>query len=165
MANQDPLFAQINQCEYIFLRSIGEYGINQLELIVQEAVVNEAMRGTMPTSSVPPDLAFILASSAPIESLQGCLTFRLYWKLYVAYLVTEECVGSSGKYDDEEYEGNRIRLYSKSHFLQHLARDTGGHFEPLMHYKVNCQNHLVDVAATTAPEIEIVEPAEWTWIK
>jgi hypothetical protein len=31
--------------------------------------------------------------------------------------------------------------------LDHLSRDTAGHFEPILHYKVICQMHLIDVAS------------------
>ncbi len=92
-----------------------------------------------------------------IESTEGCRTFELSWKCYVAYLVTEECVGSCGTYDDETYTGKLFRVYSESHFLNHLARDTGSHTEPVQHYKLTCLNHLIDVAAYAPPEIRLIE--------
>jgi hypothetical protein len=40
--------------------------------------------------------------------------------------------GTSGRSDEDEvYTGNLLRVYTKSHFLDHLSRDTGGHFEPV----------------------------------
>ncbi len=103
-------------------------------------------------------MAGILRNSWPIESIGGCKTFELYWERYVAYLVTEEMVGSTagGGYKDEVFSGNLFRLYSKSHFLDHLTRDTGGHGEPLQHYKLLCLNHLIDVAAYALPEIKVL---------
>jgi hypothetical protein len=80
----------------------------------------------------------------------------------VAYLVTEECVGSCGRDDGEIYTGNLFRVYTKSHFLEHLARDTGGHTEPILHFKLICQNHLVDVAAYVAPEFKKAGPESKT---
>jgi hypothetical protein len=77
----------------------------------------------------------------------------------VAYLVTEECVGSAGKYDDEVYTGKLLRYYEKSHFLNHLGKDTGGHFQYLKHYKLVCLNHLIDVASEEPPEVRAVEPS------
>ena len=59
--------------------------------------------------------------------------------------VTEECVGSCGSHDDEIFRGKLFRVYTKSHFLEHLARDTGGHTETILHYKLTCLNHLIDV--------------------
>jgi hypothetical protein len=72
----------------------------------------------------------------------------------VAYLVTEECVGSCGRDDDEIYTGKLFREYTKSHFLEHLSRDTGGHTESILHFKLTCLNHVVDVAAYAPPEVK-----------
>ena len=151
-------FELINQVQHLFLRSLNEIDICQLEMILEEAVVNEARRGKLNASSLPNELAFLYKDAAPIESIEGCKVFRLYWKLYAAYLVTEECVGSCGNYEDEIYEGKRLRLYSKSHFLDHLARDTGGHFKPLLHLKIICENQIIDVASPEPPTIEVVSP-------
>jgi hypothetical protein len=152
--NRD-IAALINKATYLYLRSIQEPSDNQLEVLVEEAVVNEGKQGKIDRSNQLPELAALLKDSAPIESIHGCATYRLYWKCYVAYLVTEECVGSCGRYDDESCEGRLFRLYTKSHFLDHLSRDTGAHSNPLLHYKITCLNHLVDVAAEDPPEIEI----------
>ena len=50
------------------------------------------------------------------------------------------------------------RVYSNSHFLSHIARDTGAHAEPVQHYKLTCLNHLIDVAAYAPPEIRLIGP-------
>ena len=89
----------------------------------------------------------------PIESIHGCKKFELVWQVYVAYLVTEEVVGSCGQYQDESYTGKMFRVYTKSHFLDHLARNTGAHVGPIQHYKLTCLNHLIDVASYAPPEI------------
>jgi hypothetical protein len=102
------------------------------------------------------ELTAILKDVQAIETTESCRTFELTWKHYVAYLVTEECVGSCGKYDDETFSGKLFRVYTKSHFLEHLARDTGGHTGALQHYKLTCLNHLIDVAAYVPPEIRLV---------
>lgn len=124
---------RINRASFLDLISIHIRGISQLELTVREAIVNEHKRGQPFAGSDRPELAEITRDAAPIESVEGCLSYRLYWKRFVAYLVTEECVGSCGNYDDEFYEGRVFRLYSKSHLLDHLSRDTGAHFNPLIH--------------------------------
>ncbi|MGA2962855.1 MAG: hypothetical protein ABSD96_14350, partial [Candidatus Korobacteraceae bacterium] len=88
----------------------------------------------------------------PIEPMQGCKVFRLDWKNYIAYLVTEEMAGSCGPSNEDEcYAGKVLRLYSKSHFLDHIARDTGCHLQPLRHYKLICLNHLIDVVSYFEP--------------
>ena len=150
------LAERINKAQYLYLRTIQEPADNRLEITVEEAVANEQKRGHVQNPTVLPEIAAILKDSAPIESGAGCFTYRLYWKHYAAYLVTEECVGSCGNYDDERYVGNLLRVYTSSHFLDHLSRDTGAHSNPLLHYKLVCLNHLVDIAAEDPPVIEIV---------
>jgi len=51
-------------------------------------------------------------------------------------------------------------VYEKSHLLDHIGRDTGGHFKPFQHYKIICLNHLIDVVSTALPEIEILDGSE-----
>ena len=53
----------------------------------------------------------------------------------------------------------REGIYAESHFLNHLARDTGGHVEPIQHYKLTCLNHLIDVAAYAPPQVRLIEIA------
>jgi hypothetical protein len=69
-------------------------------------------------------------------------------------------VGSCGKYEDEEYAGRLLRLYSKSHFLEFIAKDTGAHSEPYRHYKIACLNHVIDVVATSVPELQSLSREE-----
>ena len=156
MQTNNEFFLSMNQVEHLFLRSLSERGICQLEMIVEEAVVNEARRGTLNSSNLPSDLAFLYENAAPIETVEGCKAFHLHWDRFVAYLVTEECAGSCGNYEDEVYEGKRLRIYSKSYFLEHLARDTGAHSKPLPHFKVVCERQIIDVASEEPPIIEII---------
>src|SRR6185312_11807515 len=138
--------SELDSVQYLYLRELSEPRDNSLRLVVEEAVVNR--RGKTP-ELLSPELASILNDSWPIEPVEGCRVFQIYWKRCAAYLVTEEVVGSNAAtgYDDELYTGRLLRVYNKSHFLEHLARDTGGHIEPFQHYKLICLNHLIDVAA------------------
>lgn len=147
----------LDSVKYIYLRELSEPRDNSLHLVVQEAVVNPT--GLVPPCPELPELADILKDSSAIESTDTCRTFELDWERYVAYLVTEECVGSCGHYADEEFTGNLFRVYRQSHFLNHLARDTGGHTEAILHFKLTCLNHLIDVAAYGPPEVRIVGAA------
>jgi hypothetical protein len=94
-----------------------------------------------------------------LESVEGCKTFELSWARYAAYLVTEELIGSGGSYDDEIYTGRLLRVYTKSHFLDYLSPDTGGHTEPVQHYKLICLNHLIDVGSYAPPDIRLMGSA------
>jgi hypothetical protein len=156
----DECLSLLKDVKHLYLREIREPRDNSLRMVVQEAVVSIEKVGAeleiegFPTRTLQE--TGILENAHLLESTANCVTFELYWQHYVAYLVTEECVGGCGEYSDETYTGNLLRHYSKSHFLEHLARDTGGHFRPLQHYKVICLNHLIDVASEEPPEIQIV---------
>ncbi len=149
-----PELNLLNRAKYLYLREISEPRDNSLRIIVQEATQNEPATDLL----AHPELAEIMTRVSPIESTKDCKSFELFWDSYAAYLVTEECVGSCGLYDDESYEGTLLRKYMKSHFQHHLARDTGGHTERLQHYKLICLNHLIDVASYAPPEIQIHDP-------
>jgi hypothetical protein len=149
-------FDSINSVKYLYLREISEPRDNSLRIVVVEAIVNRSAPSPVPAEL--PELSGMLKSSWPIESIPSCKTFELSWNRYVAYLVTEEMVGSCGGYEDEIYAGGLFRVYSKSHFLDHLARDTGTLGEPIQHYKLTCLNHLIDIAAYKTPEIRMIDP-------
>lgn len=145
----------LNSAKYLFLRNLTEPHDNALRLVVQEAVDNPG--GIVRAYVELPELQEILRDAWPIESTESCRTFELTWKYYVAYLVTEECVGSCGSCEDEVYSGKLFRVYTKSHFLEHVGRDTGGHTDPVLHFKLVCLNHLIDVAAYDAPQVKEIE--------
>jgi len=86
-----PEFDSLNSVKYLFLREISEPRDNSLRIVVDEAVANQ--RRTVSLGSELPELATLGKDAWPIESVEGCRTFELSWKRYVAYLVTEEMVG------------------------------------------------------------------------
>jgi hypothetical protein len=114
---------QLESVQYLYLREVSEPRDNSLKLVVEEAVVNRSG-----AAKLPAELEAVLTDASPVGSVKGCRVFELYWKRYAAYLVTEEMVGSTSMdgYDDESYTGKIVRVYTRSHFLDHLARDTGG---------------------------------------
>lgn len=153
---------QLNSVRYLYLRDIFEYdkrAFNTIRILVEEAVMDQT---ALPTGVFDerPELAALKNDSHPILSIEGCRTFQLSWKNYLAYLVTEEGVGSGApkRYEDEIYTGRILRVYSKSHFLDHVMRDTGGHIHDVLHYKIVCLDHLIDVASYYPPVVEIVSP-------
>ena len=152
---EDEVVSLLNKAPYLFLRDIDEPEENSLRLVVEEAIADHTQTVSTPDPTSP--FAEILKGASPVKAVEGCRRFELQWSRYVAYLVTEETVGSSGSYEDEVYTGKLFRVYTKSHFLDYLSRDTGGHFEPILHYKLICQNHLIDVAAYGPPEVRLLE--------
>jgi len=151
-----PEFKSLNSVQFLYLREISEPRDNSLRIVVEEAVANRS--SAISVQLEISELADICKGGSPIESILGCRKFELNWQSYVSYLVTEECAGSCGEFGDEVYTGKLFRLYTKSHFLDHLARDTGAHTKPIQHYKLTCLNHLIDVAAYAPPEVRQIAP-------
>lgn len=58
------------------------------------------------------------------------------------------------------YEGGILRVYTKSHFLDHVMRDTGGHIQEVLHYKLICLNHLIDIVSYYQPDVEVLSRGE-----
>ena len=152
---EDETLSLLNEAKYLFLRDISETEENSLRLVVEEAIADHTQTISTPDPTSP--FSEILKGASPVKGVEGCRRFELRWSRYVAYLVTEESVGSAGSYEDEVYTGKLFREYTKSHFLDLLARDTGGHFKPILHYKLICQNHLIDVASHNPPDVRLLE--------
>jgi hypothetical protein len=150
----DEAISLLNQAKYLYSRHISEPEDNSLRLVVEEAMADSSETESARNPGSP--FAEILKDALPIKSTDKCKTFELHWSRYVAYLVTEEIVGSGGDYEGEIYTGKLFRVYTKSHFLDHLSRDTGGHIEPILHYKLVCLNHLIDVASYSPPEVRLL---------
>jgi len=151
---------ELDAVRYLYLREVSEPRDNSLRLVVEEAVVNPSGVARVTPELLSTELASVFKDASPIARVEGCRLFEIYWKRYAAYLVTEELVGSNAAngYDDESYTGRILRVYSQSHFLNHLARDTGGHIDPFQHYKLICLNHLIDVAAYAPSEVCLLAP-------
>jgi hypothetical protein len=143
-------FDALNSVKYLYLGRLTEPRDNSLGIVLEEAISNP------PPVPSPGKLGSNVVHVSRIEHTGACRKFELKWASYVAYLVTEEVVGSCPS-DDEIYTGNLFRTYTKSHFLDYLARNTGGHMKPVLHFKLLCLNHLIDVAAYDAPLCQQVE--------
>lgn len=158
MFNAD-VFDQFEGVKYLYLRDILEpdqHAINTLAIVVEEAVINR--KRIVGRDKNHPELQTVLQGAHPIEPIEGCRKFRLYWKNYIAYLVTEEMAGSTSPsgHSDEQYTGTLFREYSKSPFLEFINRHTGGRDCEALHYKLICLDHLIDVASCYPPKIEVI---------
>ncbi|MFL6437897.1 MAG: hypothetical protein ACJ71Q_09980 [Terriglobales bacterium] len=81
---------QLESVQYLYLRELSEPRDNSLKLVVEEAVVNRSG-----VAKFHPELEAIMKDASPIEPVDGCRFFELYWERCAAYLVTEELVGSN----------------------------------------------------------------------
>lgn len=146
---------ELNSVKYLYLRQLSEPTDNALRIVVQEAVENRPAPARQAITDSP-ELTEILKDAWPIETMEGCKTFELYWKSYAAYLVSEEMFGSiaTGGRKDEVFTGKMLRVYSKSKFLDYFA---SWPLDPIQHYKLLCLNHIIDIAASAPPKIRVID--------
>jgi len=65
----------------------------------------------------------------------------------------------------ETYTGRLLRVFTKSHFLDYLARNTGGHVEPIMYR--GQRFHLYDnvyQACGLRSRSQVPKPTVYTWV-
>jgi hypothetical protein len=138
----------INSCDYLLLREIGEPRDNALRLVVEEAKAN----GPPEDIEILPGRAF--RGSRAIESDATCRAFELVWPSYVSYSVRNESFCTAD--EQEASTGRLFCLYSKSHYLDFVARATIADSDypgPLRHWGIKCLNHIVDVVSATEPVV------------
>jgi hypothetical protein len=147
------LFDQINTHKYLYLDRLYEEKDLELCVVVDEAKILGGEPNTLENAS----------QYGPIVSDHTCEKYKIVFKNYLAYLVTNEIVARGD--NDEQFTGNLLRTYSKSKFLEYMASTTNGAidvFGPCTHYEVVTLNQIIDVAATREPEIEIVPSTDAT---
>lgn len=146
-------FAEIDSCEYLFLRDMREPRENSLRLMVEAG------------SAIPEASTLIIAGTAitgchKVESNEQSPLFEILWEIYVAYSVRNESyVGPDAP--EEVSAGGHMRLYSKSNFLEYIAHTTFACPEypgPLQHVRINCECHIIDIVSTALPRIRRIRP-------
>jgi hypothetical protein len=144
--------AEMNSCEHLFLRELGERRENCLCLRVEEARASETTESMDIAGARITDLHRIQSNTASRQ-------FELVWDNYIAYAVTNESFATADA--AEIFSGKLFRTYSRSHFLDYVARATIATRDypgPFQHVGVICLNHVVDVVSTTPPAITRVQP-------
>lgn len=152
-ASDESLIAEINDCQYLFLREISEPVDNALRLAVEEALASP--------ETVSLDIAGTeIVGAHPVESNSDCRLFELLWDSYIAYSVRNESFAA--RRDDEICSGRLFRIYAKSYFLEFVSHATFASAEypgPFRHYQVACEDHVIDIVSTNGPRIRQLRPA------
>jgi len=137
-------FSDLDCHEELFLLSIGEPFDNQLRLILSEGgIIQEE----------PEELVGDASTYQLISAREGAAFYEVLFKSYVAYSVRNE---SFTMRDDEEvWAGRLCCLYERSKFLDYVRLSTIGRDEerPIIHFGINCANHVVDVATVAPPHV------------
>ena len=152
MAVSTQPFAEIDSCDYLFLREITELDHNGLRLVLEEGV---ARLGTVSVKFGNTEITGL----HPVESTEQSRLFEIVWQGYVAYSVRNESFVEPDEY--ESAAGGRLRIYSKSRFLDFIRTATLARYEypgPIQHIGVNCEDHIVDVASTSEPQVRQIRP-------
>lgn len=140
--------AALDACEYLFLSEIEELDSNGLRLVVTE--------GRRAGESEPIQAGgAVIPGGTRIDVTDESTAFEVVWNKYVAYSVMNESFAAVD--EQERFTGNRIRLYSKSRFMDYVARASFACDEfpgPTQHTGVVCENHIVDVIAATKPVVQ-----------
>jgi hypothetical protein len=137
--------ATIDGCSYLFLSEIQELDFNGLRVVVCEGRPTGEAEPRFVGDSVIPDCT-------RIEITEDSAAFEIIWENYVAYSVLNESYAAPD--GEEQYEGRRFRVYSKSRFIDYVARASFACPEypgPSQHYGIVCENHVIDVISTVPP--------------
>jgi hypothetical protein len=138
---------QLNSHKYLYLDHLFEEVDLELCILVDEAKVQGGNSGASGDTS----------SYGAIVSDETCRKYRIVFKNYAAYSVRDESYAD--RYNEEEFTGNLFRVYSKSKFLDYVAasmiafEDISG---PYKHYGIVCLNHIINVASSHEPSIEVI---------
>lgn len=100
--------AEIDSCNFLFLRQITELDHNGLRLVLEDGSARSD------TTSIKVGNTEITGVH-PVESTEYSRLFEIVWQSYLAYSVRNESFVEPDDY--ESAAGSRFRIYSKSRFL------------------------------------------------
>lgn len=142
-------FDRINCHKYIYLGGIEEGLDNTLRIVIREAGVN------LDSQSV--SVGDLTLSAQAIESSVDNQTYEVFFDSYIGYSVIDESYAAPS--EGEVFVGRIYCVYEKSAYLDYLlnascaGEEYPGHFK---HYGFNCLNHVIDIASTEEPVINLL---------
>ena len=142
----------VDQCRYLKLRELSEPEDNSLRLVVEEMHVRDEAEELVVGES-----SFGLTHR--IEHTDACRVFELTWDMYIAYSVLNESYARAD--DGEIFTGRRLRLYSKSKFLEYVRSETWAddHYPgPPKHVAISCESQIVNVISVAEPQVRLIKP-------
>jgi hypothetical protein len=105
-------FAEIDSCNSLLLRDIGEPSENSLRVLLEETFVMSE-ETTILVAGVE------IAGGHPVKAVEGSRLFEIIWNSYVAYSILNELYVSRD--DSERFFGRFARIYTKSHFIDYVS--------------------------------------------
>ena len=138
----------LNKAKNIFIVNIHEPEENAFEFTVVIGKVLSAVKFGQNNGS----------ESAEIFYDDNCERYRIYFDTYVAYSVVNESYENG--YGKGKFEGEKIRIYSESNFLDYVKNDTFAREEypgDFKHYAFISLNHIINIASEEQPKITKIE--------
>ena len=148
----------IQSCRYLFLHSISESEEEPLRIVLHEVRVGESPSEEVLAEEALPEVREILSKSRSIVHGPGCQVFELVWSRYIGYSVENESYATAEPIESVG-EGQLLKVYTKSVYLEYLAKATFATAEypgPFKHWAIFCLDHIVNVAATEEPIIRAI---------
>jgi hypothetical protein len=140
----------INSCGSLFVSEVVELDNQSLRLVIAEGLPD----GDAASLTIG---GAVISGGTRIRVTENSRLFELTWDSYVAYSVRNESYAQPS--DHEVFEGNRFRIYSKSHFIDYVRHATfacNEHPGPTRHYGVVCENHVIDIVSVVAPRMTTI---------
>lgn len=138
-----PVAVEINNCKRLLTKLIEPINQRLLTVSIADAVAQEEATSVGGISGVQ-----------PLEIKPESDVFRLSFVDFISYAVTEEMYAQYS--DGQVSEGEWLRIYSKSFFLDFVSKTTWATSEfpgPLVHFQINTLDHTIDIVTSKPPEI------------
>ncbi len=151
--SHSDLFKKINQHEFVFLMGIAEPSENSLLLEISEGIVSDLKEDLIVGEAT-------IEGVSSVDITNDSATYYVEFDHYVAYSVLDESYTVWDEYG--KWEGHKFRVYTKSHFLEYISKDTFADDDypgPYRHYALICENHIVHIASCNPPTIKRISPS------
>lgn len=86
----NSLVDPVRSCEYLYLDALTEPGVNQIKILLREAVAGPPVGADTLASEPDPVIRSLLCRGREIRHLPGCRRFEVYWASYIGYSVVNE---------------------------------------------------------------------------
>lgn len=152
--NTTEIISELNKCQYLDVLEVGATNVWEFRILIAEALVSKDKT----FEDRDEDLAEILKDTRLIEVTKESRVYDVRFNDYIGYSVLDE---SYTQWDHSEvFEGNLIRVYSKSRFLEYIEKGTfasNSYPGPFKHYEFLGLNHIISVASMSPPQIKRLE--------
>lgn len=145
----------IRSCKYLYLESLTEPSVNELRIVLLEAVAGDPVAPETLLAQSDSVLRSVLAESRRIAHLPGCRRFELIWSSYIGYNVVNESYSNAEPTTSISVGGRgHITEYSSSQYLGYLAKAsfaTRDYPGPFRHWAIYCEDHTIDIVSQVEP--------------